>query len=229
MLCGLSTFTKATPLETTHQRFRCKSWNCKRCAPKRLARLSKEAYLGRPTAFLTLTTNESAYTSPHEAARHLVIAFRRMREEIQRKNRLGPIPFIAIFEQHKNGMPHLHILWRGPFIRQAWISMYMKRRMNSPIVWITKIKSRKKAAAYCAKYIGKAPHAFEGCKRYWRNPSYIPANRNERPANHTWTLERVALEQIAEALGSKKTRAEMENIEAIILSGTDPPVFVPAA
>lgn len=197
MICGASSFISYQGPDLVVSRYRCKGWDCQYCGPKRLKRLAKEAYLGNPNKFLTLTARKTDGGCPHEAAAKLVEAWKRMREEIQRKRGIGAIPFIAVFEKTKEGWPHLHILFRGPYIAQKWISQYMQRRTDSPICWIVKIKSRKKAAAYVAKYISKAPDQFKGRKRYWRNQPYIPPLEKKKPSPHEWHLVQTSLETYA--------------------------------
>lgn len=195
--CGETSFISHQGHDLVVARFRCKSWTCPHCAPKRLKRLAKEAYLGRPTKFLTLTARAHDGWTPDEAAASLVESWKRMREAIQERFNTGIIPFIAVFERHKSGWPHLHILFRGPYIPQRWISRYMARRIDSPIVDIRAIKSRKRAAAYVAKYISKAPDQFRGRKRYWRNSPYLPPLEKRGPSPHQWDMVATSLDQYA--------------------------------
>lgn len=225
MRCGQSTFETATKGGLLYARYRCKSWKCPHCSPRRLKRLAKEAYLGRPNAFLTLTVKPEQFSSKEAAARSLVDGFKRMREAIQRKKKIGPIPFIAIFEECQSGWPHLHILWRGPYVPQAWISQYMHRRIKSPVVWITKIRSRKKAAAYVAKYVGKAPAQFVGCKRYWRNTEYIPKARKHPKSEHKWFLSHTSLERIALYVDNQYVFDDLLSLERLFVPPTGPPEY----
>jgi len=194
MICGKSTFIREENGVFEAKRFFCKSWRCPRCAPQRKKRLTKEAYLGNPNTFLTLTVRRLSCESPDEGARRLVIAFRRMRQEIQRKKGIGPIPFLAVFEETENGWPHLHILMRAPFINQKWISDFMARRMDSPVCWIVRLKSRKKAAAYVAKYLSKNPVRFTGCQTTWRNSKYLPPRPRKAKGKSPWALSAASLE-----------------------------------
>lgn len=225
MHCGLSTFENHRHDHTRYVRFRCKGWKCPHCGPRRLKKLAKDAYLGRPTAFLTLTVNPAAFKCRASAAQALVVSFRRLREEIQRTRKLGPIPFIAVFEATEAGWPHLHILWRGPYVPQKWISNFMARRHDSPIVDIRKIRNRKSAAGYVAKYVGKAPHQFGGCKRYWRNSAYIVARTADKARPGQWKMLRTSLEHISDSLVCDMTPDEFSHVEAITVYPTGPPEF----
>jgi DNA-binding HxlR family transcriptional regulator len=91
-------------------------------------------------------------------------------------------PFIVVFEKTKAGFPHMHILMRAAFIPQKWLSDNMKELIDAPIVDIRAIKSRQMAFWYVTKYLGKDPHAFEGCKRWWRSHSYeVETDEDYRP------------------------------------------------
>lgn len=194
MKCGCATFIGQTATGKTLKRYFCKTWRCPRCAPQKAKRLCKEAYLGKPNKFLTLTTNVHKFETPDVAANRLVESFRRMREAIQKKYGYGPIPFIAVFEETANGWPHLHILMRCGYIDQKWISEFMRRRMDSPICWIEQIKSRKKCASYVAKYIGKNPVRFTGCQATWRNKFWLGPRKKKAPSATEWRLSPASLE-----------------------------------
>jgi hypothetical protein len=43
----------------------------------------------------------------------------------------------------------------------------MAELIGAPIVDIRRVKSTDAAANYVAKYVGKQPHHFATCKRYW--------------------------------------------------------------
>ncbi len=77
-----------------------------------------------------------------------------------------------MFEATKRGEPHLHILCRVKWIDQRWLSQQMRGLTGAPIVDIRQVKSQSQVAHYIAKYIGKEPHRFATCKRYWCTRSY---------------------------------------------------------
>lgn len=116
------------------------------------------------------------------------------------------LPYFAVVERHKSGRPHLHILLRAHYIPQRWLSQEMARRMASPICDIRKVDSTAKAAAYVAKYIGKAPAKFGNSRAYWYTKNWSPAVDDAQKAEttqlsffaarpHRWseTLDEVAL------------------------------------
>ncbi len=105
--------------------------------------------------------------------------------------RNGTIPFLAVFERHKSGEPHLHILCRSEWIPQRWLSDEMRRLTGSFIVDVRRTYSAEDCAAYCAKYAGKEPWSFGTCKRYWASQDYEvePPEHNEERANDGATFE----------------------------------------
>lgn len=168
-------------------RTRCKCWNCTHCAPRNRKRLIGKILGGHPDRILTLTSNPHTFETPEEAGRNLLESWRRMRQALVKSHGFKKIPFLAVWEKHKNGYPHLHIMLRGTYIKQAWASAFMGRRMNAPIVDIRKLRGSKHAAAYVAKYVTKDIQAPKFSKRYWSNRTYC-VEKPERPwQEYSWS------------------------------------------
>jgi hypothetical protein len=192
---------------------RCNRWSCSECRDKRQGRLKSEAYRGRPNAFITLTVNPAIGTGPDHRARDLVEAWRKVRRRAKEKWGNVRLPFLAVFEETKAGEPHLHILCRLKWIPQDWLSDQMKAEIGAPIVDIRRVESKKKVASYVAKYVGKNPEKFGGCKRYWRSLDYLVEPRREYtdplgPAKSRW-FERGLPDDIAKRFSSKLYRLEV--------------------
>ncbi len=161
---------------------KCRSWGCDLCAPDRKRQLMALAKRGKPTTFITLTVNPARGVSPASRARSLAQAWRVVVQRAKKKYGYSSIPYMCVFEATKKGEPHLHILCRVKWISQQWLSDQMKAEIDAPIVDIRQVKGVKKLANYVAKYIGKDPHRFETCKRYWCTPSYkFEAEREPEP------------------------------------------------
>jgi hypothetical protein len=96
---------------------------------------------------------------------------------------ISAIHYMAFAEETEKGEPHLHILLRTEFIPQNWISQQMKDLLNSPIVWIEKVKGKRSAIAYVSKYVTEAPAQFGTSKRYWMSKKYrlIENEKDEEP------------------------------------------------
>ena len=146
---------------------------------------------GKPDTFITLTVAPATGVDRAARARALAAALPKMIKAACKEYGYKAIPYLCVFEATKKGEPHLHILARVKWIDQRWLSKTMQRLIQAPIVDIRRIKSVKQTAKYIAKYIGKEPHRFETCKRYWRTKSwelvkYIP-DTIEGDWSETWT------------------------------------------
>jgi len=160
-------------------RLKCKNWFCPRCGPKRKRQLQWLAKNGQPNKFITLTASPASGTTPKEKARRLKEAWKKLRRKAAKKWNGATIQFLCVFEQTKQGNPHLHILARSKYIPQNWISNEMMRLTKSPIVDVRKIRNTHHAAFYVTKYLSKAPHRFPGCKRYWRSQLWKKPSENQ--------------------------------------------------
>ena len=183
VLCREWTLVKETGGVTTVEPLKCRCWTCDYCQPIRLRQLKGMARAGAPDTFLTLTVNPQIGLTPAERARDLAKAWRLIRKRAMRRYGYKAIPFLAVFEKTKRGEPHLHILMRVKWLDQRWVSGVMRDLIGAPIVDIRRVRSAKQAAAYVAKYVGKDPVTFPGCKRYWRSQDWelFAANENEPP------------------------------------------------
>jgi len=83
-------------------------------------------------------------------------------------------------EATQNGWPHMHILFRGPYIPQDWLSEQMGELTRSPIVWINKIEDIPRKVAYAAGYCAKETNHFGTCNRYSFTRNY------ELPQEEEW-------------------------------------------
>lgn len=157
----------------------CRSWTCPECCKLRRNQLVREAKEGKPERFITLTVNPSWFSSPEERARKLVEAWRLIRRRFLKRRAGNVCEFFAVFELTKLGEPHLHIIQRGSFISQRWLSEQMRELMGAPIVDIRAVKGRKAVAEYVSKYISKRNIKIGTLKRYWRSKGYLAVSRAE--------------------------------------------------
>lgn len=163
----------------------CKCWSCEYCRPIRYAWLRRDARSGNPNLFVTLTSRVRNDISPDQAARNLVKAWRKVKAAARRKYPQEKFEYLAVFEETKQGWPHLHILTRGKWLDQSWLSAQMDRLTDSPIVDVRRIRSKGAVAAYVAKYVSKASAAFKGCKRYFLSRGYLSPARRSRLRNQS--------------------------------------------
>ncbi len=158
---------------------KCRSWGCEHCNPDRQKALRRMARHGEPNMFLTLTHRRSDDFTPAEAARRLVDAWQLVVKRIKRHYAYKRLPFLAVFEAHKSGYPHLHVLLRCKWIDHHVISAWMDELADSPIVDVRRVRTASQAASYITKYVGKAPGLFGSCKRYWTSQDWQIAKPDE--------------------------------------------------
>ena len=201
-LCGEWTAVKEAPREHVAVTLRCRSWTCDDCSIMRKRKLIAQGIGGKPTKFLTLTSRKRDDMDEYEAAIELSRAWRVLRKRIMRKFKLSKLPFLAVFERHKSGWPHMHLLLRMPFISQKWLSKQMKELCDGPVVWIEHLWDSKKAAAYCAKYCSKCTQKIGTSKRYWQSKDYDLRNKNRGKAldisSSPWEVSDFSLQSFAD-------------------------------
>jgi len=94
----------------------------------------------------------------------------------------GKFEYGAVFELTKIGTPHLHVVARVQWIAQAWLSLQWEAYLASPVVHITRARSKKHTVRYVGKYVGKQPARIGKCKRYWFSRGFhIEPKRERRP------------------------------------------------
>lgn len=173
MICGSGSLVYDDGHSGVAVTLRCRSWRCPDCQPLRRMLVIDQARSGNPTRFITLTVNPSAFADPVERAERLARAWRIVVKRFKRAFAPKEFEYLAVFEATKRGEPHLHILLRGPFIDQRWLSDQMKELIDAPIVDVRRVQNQKHLMWYMAKYMGKDLHKFGTCKRYWRTKNYV--------------------------------------------------------
>lgn len=151
---------------------KCRSWLCPNCAEWRQKCLMSQCINGKPNRFITITCRAGQFGTKEGNAAAIVRAWRIIVQRWRRKRPWHRCQFIAVFEPHESGWPHLHVLWRGHWLDQEWLSEQTTELLNSPVAHVSLIKGRKSAAFYVAKYFSKAPLKFGTCKRYWTSQKF---------------------------------------------------------
>lgn len=99
--------------------------------------------------FLTLTSSNQ---SPDTCQRDWRVLYMRLK-------RRGLIRgYVKVPELSKNGKQHLHVLFRGDYIAQAWISEMWQELHKAKVVDIRKVRAKRtksQLASYMAKYMSK--------------------------------------------------------------------------
>jgi hypothetical protein len=203
LYCGSHTLVKYEDRVRYARRLKCRSWSCPDCEPYRKKRLISEAMGGNPTMFLTLTCRRAEGKDADTAARELSHAWRLLRLRWMRLKKVKRLPFLAVFEPHASGWPHLHIVLRAGFIDWKWLSAQMLELLDSPHVYVERLNSNRKVAGYVAKYIGKGTSKFGTLKRFWKSQDYEQRKKPEGSvfdtARHKQERQDQRLESIAAA------------------------------
>lgn len=196
-LCREWTLVKQVENERHARPLKCRSWSCELCRPDRKAQLLALCASGSPTRFITLTINPKHGASPSDRLGVLSHAWKVIVKRLRRLHPNTPIEYLAVVEETKAGEPHLHILFRGPYIPQRLLSDAMMELAESPIVDIRRIKTQREVVTYVAKYVTKAPAQFDRAKRYWHSKGYeldqTHAKAMADPDRIRWRIDRRSL------------------------------------
>ena len=106
---------------------------------------------GGDLRLLTLTTarqSDNALFQKH---------FRMVRMRLLRRGLL--LDYIRCREMTKSGLRHEHILFRGSYIEQAFLSHLWSEIHGAPVVWIQSVRGKGRLASYLAKYATKGLEA----------------------------------------------------------------------
>jgi hypothetical protein len=130
----------------------CKRWECRTCGQKKLRATIARIHTGMRQGecrFFTITSpgREDAATSYAE----LPARWKRLHERIAR--RWGRIEYVTVVEAQKRGHAHLHVVYRGRYIPQPWLSRAAKASGFGPIADIR--RPPRAIAGYVAKYLTK--------------------------------------------------------------------------
>lgn len=151
---------------------KCKRWTCPNCAEWRARCLMARGMEGKPNRFITFTCRRGQFPNELETAKAMVAAWRTIVLRWRRLRKYHKCEYLAVFEPHASGWPHMHILWRGHWIDQEWLSQQGMALLNSPVQHVFKVRDEKSAAAYVTKYFSKAPTKFGTLKRYWTSKNW---------------------------------------------------------
>lgn len=91
------------------------------------------------------------------------------------------LAYFAVFEKHKSGWPHLHVLLRSEWIDHNWLQAQWMDLTGSPGRHIKRIADPHRAASYVAKYLSKDPTKFGTAKRYWQTRNWQVVQREQAP------------------------------------------------
>lgn len=178
----------------------CHRWTCPRCGKRKAAVWRRVAIAGDPERFITLTLREVPAWQAKRAAEKMKRAWAKLVQRIRRK--WGECEYLLVFELTKKGTPHIHMLQRGCYIPQAWLSEQWCKLTGSYIVDIRRVRNKADVGNYITKYLGKSvgevSSALHGLrivqrsKRWIIDPSALegdaPARRVSRVVEWTFVF-----------------------------------------
>lgn len=128
-------------------------------------RASSGAYVakkkGEYLIFITLTSSNDSPQGVTAISQSLSKLVKRI------KRRFGHFEYIWIREFTKSGLIHLHILARGPYIPQKWLSIQWDEIHKARIVDIRLVRDSGSAVRYMMKYLSKDPVGRFGYSWGW--------------------------------------------------------------
>ena len=106
---------------------------------------------------MTLTSSPGSGDIHHD--------FEKLKKRLRRK--FKRFEYLCVKELTKSGLMHLHIVYRGSFISQKWLSEAWQEIHRSKVVHIAKLYTWK-YAKHLARYFVK-----EGVGRFWSSWSWV--------------------------------------------------------
>lgn len=201
MLCGQGSSINHTVAGRCVLPRWCGRWACDDCRVIRQKRLIAEIVGGEPDQFLTVTWHVRDGWTPAEAARALSRAWAKFAAAYNRRHGKRALQYFAVIEATKNGWPHLHIAIRAPWISVRKLRAFLVAEIDSPQLKLLKLDKVQRVAAYLAKYLGKGPHQFGTCKRYWKTlgwllPAFLDEGGRRRRAG-VWCADPRSWQEVA--------------------------------
>lgn len=110
-------------------------------------RILSGLHVNAPYKFLTLTSSPASPVDIQRSWRKLIM-------RLQRRG-LMRAGYIRITEYTHAGRPHYHVIFRGDYIQQAYISALWAEIHQAPVVYISRVRSKRGISGYLAKYMVK--------------------------------------------------------------------------
>lgn len=162
-------------------RLDCNSFSCPECAPKKASKVKERVFTGDlfknannldkyGSKFVTLTLPGKEYREKHTPGQglgDLNSNFHKLTTSLRRI--YGKVDYFRVYEPHKDGFPHFHVLFVGPGIRpksfkdtleRLWCDLY-----GMGFVKVNIIRGFEHGIRYLTKYLTKG---LEPIKKYQR-------------------------------------------------------------
>lgn len=209
--CGTGALIGSTPDGSKVQviPLTCKSWSCPKCGPRKQASWAQRIAQAEPQRHIVLTSDPARYHTCLEALYAMKAALPALSKLIRTK--LGVSEHVAAFEFTREGWPHIHILQRGVYIPQKWLSKAWDNLGPGPVVFLRSIHSRKQAAQYVTKYLLKSAgetaamvpglRILTATRRFF--PEEAPPETDETQEITVWHYLRMSAEEVVYKLTSR--------------------------
>lgn len=152
MKCGYLSLVGVAGQQAGVYPLRCKRWGCTTCGPRKaratLARTRAGMRLGT-VRFFTLTSP----SGEEHAASYAAFSARWKQFHMRLARRFGKIEYLGVVEPQKRGAAHIHVVYRGPYIPQPWLSQAAQASGFGRIADIR--RSNPRLMSYLAKYLTK--------------------------------------------------------------------------
>ncbi len=180
----------------------CRRWDCPTCASRKKKLWQQRAREGRPERLLTLTLRRRKDDSLTQALLLAKASLPKLIAAIRRK--FPRIEYLASWQFTKAGWPHAHLMTRGSYLPQAWLSNQWHRITGSKIVDIRKIHGPNQAALYITRYMLRdvTRHAslFQGFRVITMSRKWLPTREHpkdrEKWSGWTWSYEPRGIEEV---------------------------------
>jgi hypothetical protein len=204
---------------------RCKKWTCYTCAKINYYKVDVLLSSGNAQRFITLTRAGNTTEEIRLNLQKLVQAIRREGWIFE---------YSAMIELHLNGQPHIHILQRGDFIPQDWLSKKWEtftaksyQGAGSFIVDIRQIADNQNIKGYLLKYVRKSWDADNLGPKSWAELQNRFPGLNHYRMSRNWLskpVEKVEKWQIILKNMLPYQNTPIDPIEAYFYANDLPPV-----
>jgi len=123
---------------------------------------------------ITLTNAPSPTHTPEQAFRAASIAVNTLVKRIRRHYPRDPFEYLLVWELHKNGYPHAHLLVRSTYIPQHVLSAWWTELTGNPVVDVRRAGGPWGAARYVSKYLTKSLAVPPNMKHWRTSRSFWP-------------------------------------------------------
>jgi len=134
----------------------CKSWTCPTCSKRLATQWRAKIHAAHPERFITLTWDTRNSSNRFTALRVMRKQFPRLVRLIRQKFKI--FEYVMIWEFTKQGFPHIHLVQKGAYIPQKWLSKTWARLGCGSIVYIRDCSKAQSINRYITKYLVKNCH-----------------------------------------------------------------------